>query len=605
MSLLEDRFRQLARVSIAMVSRRQVLRAAIGGAAAGAITGWQSPPAQGRPGQSAALRPGPPALPDDAVYPLKVRASGQTLGEVLAAVGDLGPLKLRAAPAIRLERVAIDLPCGTSAQLMEGLRTLLAYRWRRARDERGRAIYVLEAPASTLRLEAELRRRPYVLGRERLREEAAADLAKCLASPQPEHEEVNFAWGKELLAGFPVETIESLLQRDYLLLSPENLSPVQRHALSEFVLWTQVYRDPQVKRESLPREMSPLPSIIVRARRSREAIVLPLHVVGVGRMTGVMRAAELALPLGQDPYEAARGRSLPQRTGSDEGPAVDVTVPQEWEQAVPLLGEVTGQAVFSDWYSMSAWAAGVTSLGARRYRTGGWKSFLDELCTAWFKLWWTEGDNLYLRDRAWYACKTQEPPANTRQALERDVRAGRLRRATLDGLARLSRPQQLLLLDQVVKGAYANNERPLAEFLQVYAAGDLSKREAVLGPGLRIRDLGRRQMDALLALAPDSELLRQARTDPSEWRLQVRQVVSSQGAQLPATVAPLLLYISSAGRGSSPLDVRLLVPKDDPTPPLICERLPSAATQRRPRSRSSAAAHAWSPGPSGGTGSAR
>jgi hypothetical protein len=249
---------------------------------------------------------------------------------------------------------------------------------------------------------------------------------------------------------------------------------------------------------------------------------------------------------------------------------VAVLVPAEWPRVLPLLQNVLGKPVVSDWLTSDPYTVNLRLKAAGTYRSPDRESFLDELSRRWLMHWWEDEHAIYLRDRSWYLAALQEPPLSVLRRFRADLRAGALRRATLDALATLTRPQLLTLVEQTeLDDGFQKSEAGLADWLSVYRQGSPAHREEALGRGLPALRMAPAQWRALAALAPDSELRTQAGegVEAAVLRLTQRKLLphwdrERRDAYLDVTCS----------FGASAVSKQFSTPLRDPSPPLVCRR---------------------------------
>jgi hypothetical protein len=507
-------------------------------------------------------------LAPDAPARINVRATGHTLAEVLAAVSTLAPWELKISRSIASERVAIAFQNGTLSAFMNGLASLFRYAWVEGQEADGKTFYRLEPLRSTLALEARLRRLPYLTGRKALREETLQELAKSAQEPhrdqpKPQYMGAGAIRGHYFVSLLSDRELEKMFGNEYVVMTVGQFTPVQREALWQFVrerLESHVSGTPErALLESLTPARFDQTRVVLRGRPSRETSLVQLSVPEARNSISVaLRSKDLDFPQGVNPYAYIEGRAEKRPEAFTMKAPVDVQVPADWADVVPILREVTGKNVFSDYY-----ADWLDRDGPRkRYQAQNGETFLDQLCRRFEKIWWHKGSTIFVRDKAWYSEKLEEPPLALQRRFADDIRAGRIQQTTLRALAKLTRPQLLTLLEQTwYSDMYAVSEGAFADFLKVFATGGFAQRQAILGNGLRLDQFSTAQIKALQSLAPDSWLRRKAETDPANSVLRMVQEMTRKEGEVKPPPDKASLRLTVWNSRSLPLGMDLRVPK--------------------------------------------
>ncbi|MFN3651167.1 MAG: hypothetical protein ACK47B_16450 [Armatimonadota bacterium] len=461
-------------------------------------------------------------------------ASGHSLGEVLAALGRASGVTLTASAGIAEERIGLQLRGQPLPQLMRSVARLFGYTWKESSSGELRQ-YRLEPTRRTRGLEAYLRRIQLRDGLPELRQSALRSLDALNGSPFTRQEATEHHFGDSARAGLFLSALteaqaEAMLHRGSLQLAPTQLSPLQRELLQEYVRvclarnldLTPEERERQIERLAV--EGLGTRSVFLRAAPTRHGVELAMHVPDSGQETVALRSSRLEWPPGLCPYDYAepahQERARPVRTGG----AVHAEVPGDWSEVVVLIARLFGKPVLCDWLTSDPYTAVLRSKARGAYQAPDREAFLTALCERWLMLWWEDEEALYLQDRAWYLARLQEPPLSVRRRLELDVRSGRLRRATLDALADLPRPQLRTLVEQMeAEELFAVSESGLADWLSIYRLGSLAQREAVLRQGIGPHQLTPSQWQLLRALPPDSIFYPAGEVPPDRWVFRLTQ----------------------------------------------------------------------------------
>jgi hypothetical protein len=269
-----------------------------------------------------------------------------------------------------------------------------------------------------------------------------------------------------------------------------------------------------------------------------------------------------------------------------------ITYPARWPDVLVQLMDRLPYALYSDFFPSPPVSTGPGVYPNPATRSSGTSprpsepmsvaAALDLVCAQHGRIWWREGDAIYIRSRTWYLDRLSQVPPPVLARLGEQLRTGgKLDREGFRLLAGLTARQlagfRTLILEARGRDSrdtrYSGLETRLFGLLRVYALLTLEQEQRVLGDGLAFQQMTPTQQqaywDALALCKASAEWLR----DPPPFRFEQTTVPGVSDRQ-PALGELTFSFLANAGRPAS-RQATLYIP-------FAALRPEPATSQRRP-----------------------